>query len=218
VRLWRGDKVPEAFANEIRRRLKEPRTIDGVRPAMIRDPKDPCLRASTGPACPHFGLFAERNIPRHSVVCEYGGMVRREDEGGYNPAPEYAVRLAKCDEYVLEGNNGDPYGDGYLLDGEDHFNEGSLINDSRWSLAGEEDARHRRQNVVFLEVAVNGWPHTFIVTTRDVKKGEELLIDFGPDYWEKIRNQSLEALLREEKRRAQDLQETVDALRNKLTA
>jgi hypothetical protein len=34
----------------------------------------------------------------------------------------------------------DPYQNGFMIDGERSFNEGSIINDVRWSLASEEDA------------------------------------------------------------------------------
>ncbi|KAJ3222209.1 hypothetical protein HK099_002564 [Clydaea vesicula] len=45
----------------------------------------------------------------------------------------------------------------------------------------------RRPNVVFREVKILGWPVIFIVTTRTIQVGEELLIDYGlDDYWESM--------------------------------
>jgi len=130
---------------------------------MVRDPTDPCHRLSTGPFS-HSGVFAVSDVPKHTIVCEYGGLLRREDEGGSNPNPEYAIKLEKCGAYVLDSSSSS-YENAYILDGECMFNEGSVINDFRWSLDGQDGSVYRKENVLFLEVVVNDWPHIFVVKT-----------------------------------------------------
>lgn len=38
-------------------------------------------------------------------------------------------------------------------------------------------------NVSFAEVLIDGYPHVFVVATRPIYAGEELLVDYGEDYW-----------------------------------
>mmetsp|Transcript_30887 Transcript_30887/g.55991 ORF Transcript_30887/g.55991 Transcript_30887/m.55991 type:complete len:134 (-) Transcript_30887:52-453(-) len=70
------------------------------------------------------------------------------------------------------------------LDAGNVFNEASLINDVRFNVLGEEPVE-RDDNVSFVEVLVNGWPHVFIITTKAVKTGKEFSIDYGKEYWNK---------------------------------
>jgi len=37
------------------------------------------------------------------------------------------------------------------------------------------------------EVLVNYWPRVFAISTTDIKAGEELLTDYGEDYWDNFR-------------------------------
>lgn len=226
-----------AIFSEVRKRLQHPDypyhddacAITSVSPMMIRDPKDPCHRASIFPTV-HFGLFATQEIPRHTIICEYAGEVRREDEGGYDPIPEYAVKLQRCDDHVVTekqcgckakhcrctNTTAEQYRNGFILDGELILNEASVINDARLSLVGEEDTKHRDENVEWMEVIANGWPHTFIITTAEIKEGEEILIDYGPDYWEKIANKRTQQLRQQEKREREELERKNDELRKML--
>mmetsp|Transcript_15673 Transcript_15673/g.45262 ORF Transcript_15673/g.45262 Transcript_15673/m.45262 type:complete len:649 (+) Transcript_15673:183-2129(+) len=191
--VWKnilGSKQAAIF-RDIRERLRDPYpgpydtlAVKSFRPVMIRDPKDPCHRASISLTA-HFGLFATQRIPRHTIICEYAGEVRREDEGGYNPVPEYSVKLERCDSHILSKKNATAYDYGYMVDGELVLNEGSVINDARSSLVGEEDTEHRDANASFMEVIANGWPHIFVIATTTIEEDEEILIDYGPEYWEK---------------------------------
>ena len=40
-----------------------------------------------------------------------------------------------------------------------------------------------KANVIFIEFLYYGWPHVCLVTDREVKPGEELITDYGADYW-----------------------------------
>eukprot|EP01043_Picozoa_sp_COSAG02_P060547 COSAG02_NODE_7934_length_2780_cov_1.333085_1_plen_148_part_10 len=79
-----------------------------------------------------------------------------------------------------------------MLDTSCAANELSMLNDYRLdATAGEEAARrqkHRKQhlaNVSVIEVVDKafGRPHILFALTRDVEKGEELLIDYGDGFW-----------------------------------
>ena len=166
--------------------VRAPFTIPEVTSALIRDPKDACIRVSTSFSTKHYGVFANSFIPKHTVVCEYAGLVRREDEGEYDPNPEYGVKLTKCDEWArMEGGN---YADAFILDAADIFNEASLINDVRDSVLGDgnEPELLRTENCAFVEVLVNKWPRVYVITLEDIQPGEELLLDYGASYWEKV--------------------------------
>jgi len=45
----------------------------------------------------------------------------------------------------------------------------------------------RVQNVKFYEVLVNGWPRVFAVALQDIAAGEELLGDYGNEFWKNFR-------------------------------
>eukprot|EP00486_Rosalina_sp_Unknown_P003168 CAMPEP_0201574196 /NCGR_PEP_ID=MMETSP0190_2-20130828/18525_1 /ASSEMBLY_ACC=CAM_ASM_000263 /TAXON_ID=37353 /ORGANISM="Rosalina sp." /LENGTH=412 /DNA_ID=CAMNT_0048002115 /DNA_START=1303 /DNA_END=2541 /DNA_ORIENTATION=+ len=45
----------------------------------------------------------------------------------------------------------------------------------------------RKQNVKFYEVLVNNWPRVFAVAICDIKPNEELLGDYGSDFWANFR-------------------------------
>ncbi|GFH62016.1 hypothetical protein CTEN210_18492 [Chaetoceros tenuissimus] len=158
-------------------------------PKLIRDPQDPCHRASLSLTA-HFGLFAAEDIPADTIIIEYAGEVRYDDEGHgmYEVIPEYAVKLETCEAFILSRSS-DEYVPTVLLDAEFDFNEGSLINDHRWSLDGDEDVLHRKVNVKFVEAVVEGWPHIFVMSTCKIKRDEELLIDYGSEYWDKVENE-----------------------------
>jgi hypothetical protein len=132
-------------------------------------------------------LPKQENSPRGTVLIEYGGLLRREDEcredgSAYGHNTEYAVKLDTCDEWTMakEGE----YAATFDLDAADVFNEASLVNDVRFNVLGEEPVE-RDDTVSFVELLVNGWPHVFIIMTKAVKRGKEFLIDYGKEYWNK---------------------------------
>lgn len=196
--------------------IRNPHTIQQVTPALIRDPKDPCIRSSTCTGTKHYGLFATEFISKHTVICEYAGLVRREDEGEYDPNPEYGVELTKCDQWaVKEGGN---YANAFILDAANVFNEASLINDVRDSVLEDESEPEilRTENVMYVEVLVNKWPRIFIITLNDIEAGEELLIDYGASYWEKLSLSIMKGKLEKANSRNAELEAHIDTLREQL--
>lgn len=46
------------------------------------------------------------------------------------------------------------------------------------------DPTDPQPNVMVVEVEVGGWVFPFAVATADVGPGQELLLDYGQEYWE----------------------------------
>ena len=65
-------------------------------------------------------------------------------------------------------------------------NELRFINDYRDDLENfaEIERQRRRSNVEAMEVWRNGRPHIILVTRTAVAAMEELLVDYGDEYWE----------------------------------
>ena len=63
-----------------------------------------------------------------------------------------------------------------------HF--ASRVNDARKNIENNRwtKADRKRQNCGFRSVRINGWPSVFLETTKDVKKGDELFVDYGKKY------------------------------------
>ena len=52
-----------------------------------------------------------------------------------------------------------------------------------------------KPNLEFVEYVVKGWPYLFAVAKQDIKTGEELLLDYGEDYWEEEEASKRERML-----------------------
>ena len=48
-------------------------------------------------------------------------------------------------------------------------------------------------NCKILTVLIRNWPYNFLVTTRDIKKGKELLLMYGYSYWRLVKEISMRA-------------------------
>ena len=59
-----------------------------------------------------------------------------------------------------------------------------FINDIRKNImiskATKED--EKRKNCEFFIAKINGWPHVFVITTKNISKNKELLMDYGEAY------------------------------------
>ncbi|KAL7570319.1 hypothetical protein ACA910_017166 [Epithemia clementina (nom. ined.)] len=173
----------EGFRSQILQCLANGTTRQ-VSGALIRDPKHSCVRHFPEPTAPQYCLVAVENIAAGTVLCEYAGLVRREtDEDGIPEQNSYGFKLQKLDEWVLKTAE-TCYEKSFILDARSVFNESSLINDIRTDVLARERP-DREENVGCKEVLLNKWPHVFLVSTRDIKAGEELITDYGPSYWEK---------------------------------
>ncbi|CAD7699154.1 unnamed protein product [Ostreobium quekettii] len=73
-------------------------------------------------------------------------------------------------------------------------NKTALVNDACVNPAGYPQPRHRLvvgdQNADLIPVYVCGFPFLFLFTVEDVKAGDELLYEYGIEYWDCIREMS----------------------------
>ena len=172
----------EGFRSQIAKCL-EKGTIPQVSGALIRDPKHSCVRNSAEPTARQYCLLAVGDIAAGTVITEYAGVVRREVPHDCVPDNSYAFKLQRLDEWVMKSADS-CYESSFILDARVVFNESSLINDIRTDVL-ERGRPEREENVGCKEVLVNKWPRIFLVSTRDIEAGEELITDYGPSYWEK---------------------------------
>jgi len=144
------------------------------------------------------GVFATRDYPRGAPITEYVGVVRPLDVG-------YALSLAERSHMI-------DFGNGQLtLDGR-YTPEGVLITDPAAQLAGRGAGAYLNDprgtplvgNVEFEEMespdaallaqrgrAAEITPQMYMMlmrASRDVYAGDELLVDYGDDYWDHRRN------------------------------
>ena len=112
------------------------------------------------------GLFAAKNLRRNEEVGYYSGILREQRK---THATEYALK------FDPEGKEGD---DEHEIDAEHGGNEMRFAN---------HPFKNEEENMKTKYSKRGSHPsHRVVVftTTKDVKKGDELLWDYGPDYFE----------------------------------
>lgn len=112
-----------------------------------------------------FGVFARKNIKKDSLIGEYTGIVRSHT---VNPDSKYAFAYPTM---VIEGKENDDL----VIDAADSGNVTRFVNHS---------TTHKNvENSFFYD---DSGRHVIFYAGRDIKAGEQLFIDYGPDYWEKL--------------------------------
>ena len=158
---------------------------------------------TVGPSDPRLGLRGQRgvrvvdaasstagaefSIPPNTPLLHYAGTVRAQaafdelyQERG--DANGYVFLLA-----------GVPPGPLLALDGYDGGGLACFINDFRpnpyrdpattAALAQAGAQGSAAPNCRFVKVLEQGWPYLFVVSNRTLRAGEELLLDYGDEYW-----------------------------------
>eukprot|EP01006_Ploeotia_vitrea_P004048 TRINITY_DN113739_c0_g1_i1.p1 TRINITY_DN113739_c0_g1~~TRINITY_DN113739_c0_g1_i1.p1 ORF type:complete len:188 (+),score=6.11 TRINITY_DN113739_c0_g1_i1:27-590(+) len=112
------------------------------------------------PAHGEGGLFAAQKLPSRSRVLDYVGVVRSTEHE------------SKTSDYILG------FTEGLSIDAEQCGNEARFINDFRNT--------GRKANVQFdLYKTPNGETRMGVfVLSKDIRKGEELLVTYGKGFWE----------------------------------
>eukprot|EP01084_Bolivina_argentea_P063974 116692_1 len=149
----------------------------------INDITHPCKRYNSGAA---FGLFATCNISKKTIILEYTGLVCSENE--YEASLGYG-RLERFDSqwriFGFESFKPSDSGSGnsvdrLIVDAAYYSNESVFVNDANYDDVFNKWSQH---NVSFFEIRINGWPHPFLRAYNDIEKGEELLANYGNDFW-----------------------------------
>ncbi len=119
-----------------------------------------------------YGVFCKRDIPAKTRVDEYVGEIIDDEEGAKRQDKTYFFRVMHKD------------GTSHIIDAlpHEHSNIMKFVN-------GVKTAQQRkRQNCE----AYQRNNKIYYRTIRDVKAGEELLVDYGPTYW--LKPEELEQL------------------------
>eukprot|EP01083_Nonionella_stella_P060789 158558_1 len=156
-----------------------------------------------------FGICALIDIPQHTVCGQYfGGEISVEafakvfdgtavehDHNVY--ALDQQIDAKEIEKAVKKSKmNGDVMStcfviDPFIVDGEDS-NDVLLpfVNDCRADINHMEPTDEDRSyyNVEFVGVKINGWTQTYMITKRDIKKGEELQTYYGDVFGVAVRN------------------------------
>ncbi|KAJ3196572.1 hypothetical protein HK101_008484 [Irineochytrium annulatum] len=75
---------------------------------------------------------------------------------------------------------------GFVVTAQGHYAYLTEINDfSEWDpvLRRRVKPDVKRPNVEAVELMIMGWPYILIVATEEIRKGEEILLDYGDSYW-----------------------------------
>ena len=110
------------------------------------------------------GLHADRNLDFGILIGEYTGILREDGPG------------VSADELAL-----DDYRYDYPA-----VAEGQIVLTARHCGSLMRFANHSstHANISFMILdGDDGWFHVVLVTTATVDKGEQLLVDYGPQYW-----------------------------------
>ncbi|KAH8051109.1 hypothetical protein JL721_11205 [Aureococcus anophagefferens] len=128
--------------------------------------------------------IAKIDVAKHEVIGAYAGRLWTDDT--FRQARGHSIPgMIEHERYSYDLFDGD---DAMIVDPWPGLNEpivgGELmaINDCRVDPL-EGNAGQNRYNCEFAEVHIRGFPHLFVVATATIAKGEELLIDYGPAYW-----------------------------------
>lgn len=101
-----------------------------------------------------FGVFALEDIPSGQFLGEYTGLAR-------------ASKQSDCtNAYVFN------YVEGAVIDGSKRGNFSRFINHS-----------NQCPNARYMRIVLNGVVHVILLAQERIGKDEQILFDYGPDYW-----------------------------------
>lgn len=119
-----------------------------------------------------------------------------------NPRPSSAFEDAYS--IMLQDNRGQ------ITPRQDDLNPLSRANDYRTNIADPDGPQGRSPNSKFVEIWHSGLPYAVFFTVSDVKKGEEMLWDYGASYWSDVQLRNFRCLPLQEQ--ANTFQEAMDSI------
>jgi hypothetical protein len=205
-------------ANALRFSTQKPQVLQGaVQRVQIHDAQHPALKFGGAPA---FKLCAARDLRKNYVMpCPYGGEVRLSEEllqielsadpslhrGAYSmeltdspwsydaKKSQGLVSLAALEKAHIKLAM-DAYETRSILAAANAFQS------MEHYYNGEEGTERAPQpgtdpkslgNAFFVKVAVCGFPVVLLVTRTALRKGQEILVDYGNGYWDNIQEQKV---------------------------
>eukprot|EP01083_Nonionella_stella_P150635 480210_1 len=149
-----------------------------------------------------WGVVANQDIPSNCVLGQYNGS--ELSTGSFNAifgqsSDQWNHNLMSFDQTIPEAILSElPIENDLKVE---HFVVDPLIGDWRSLLTFVNDCRRdidrkepnrddcRYYNVEYVQVLVNGWPQTYLITKRDIKSGEELMSFYGSTFGDAIKEQ-----------------------------
>lgn len=137
----------------------------------LLDPSHP-VKLFEVPGRPALGLRAKQAIRKGIPILAYGGIIEQNGDGTTTSNEGYVMDCAMPKEYK---------GPGIYIDGGLGPSLGGMINDP-WTPSGYPK---RESNLISIE----HWdeetktPQVVFYSTRNIKKGDELLYSYGENYW-----------------------------------
>eukprot|EP01083_Nonionella_stella_P094201 264229_1 len=134
------------------------------------------------------GVRSIMDMPKNVVLSRYIGLEMTNKE--WNDCFDYSNRDDLHGQYLYtfhldEGKNItiDP------VEGGKQRLLALYINDCRKDIFADNLTTEDKANIncAFVVVRVYGWPTVFVVTTKGIKKGDELLLDYGKEFWDSIK-------------------------------
>lgn len=148
-------------------------------------PDDPAYDASGGA----FGVFATKDLEKGSLRLQYVGKMKLLAEFQYDVAADGAANELN---HMYTTDPRCALNLDLTLDASDLASRGmaAYVNDARTDIAAWDDwsKQERKPSVIFVDAVVDGELYVFVLNTRDVKKDEQLLVDYGSDFWSNFRN------------------------------
>lgn len=114
-----------------------------------------------------WGVFATKNIPNLHFIAEYEGILRKRSRGD--------DKNAYCFEYLIHPEDPGPY----IIDAQDQGGISRFINHSD------------NANLATSLATFDNLTRIVLFSKRPIKAGEQLLYDYGANYWKYRKKQSL---------------------------
>ena len=144
--------------------------------ARVTDPVS-VVKLFTPLTCVPLAAIAKHNISQGNPFSQYVGFVTTADDGNCSLTNAYLYDLSKS-ELAKRGYHGES---DILINAETSGNESRFINDC-WSPKGLTP-RKPNCEVVLIFDGKDKLPRLFYFATRNIKSGEEIIVDYGPNYW-----------------------------------
>lgn len=107
-----------------------------------------------------WGVFANRDFKKMECICQYSGVVRKSKRADKTNA--------YCFEYTLTNGVKTPF----TIDAQDAGGISRFINHSE------------KPNLQSSLATIDNLNYVLLIANSDLKKGQQLCYDYGPDYWE----------------------------------
>jgi len=133
------------------------------------------------PCYQHYGVFATQDIPLGTYLGTYAGavVIGENNSTDINSKKTQKREIDEIiDDYYIPYPMDDEDGVDLVVDAKYEGNESRFVNDYR-NIAHEPNVVFKNARAMQL-----GEPFIAVVTAKNILKGEELLVDYGAEYWE----------------------------------